>query len=184
MKAVVAEAGHAFRAGDVYMLNAPYGGARISRITVVTPVMSADGARPLFFVASRGHHADVGGISPGSMSPNARTIEEEGCYIDCVKLVSGGRFLEDETRALLTGARYPARNPDQNFADLKAQVAANAQGEAQIRALSAECGIDTVLRYMAHVQAHAEDAVRRALTRLKDGPSKARPTRDGLCDVR
>ncbi len=138
-------------------------------ITVVTPIMDLDGKTPIFFVASRGHHADVGGISPGSMSPNARTIEEEGCYIDCVKLVSAGRFLEDETRAVLLGAKYPVRNPDQNIADLKAQVAANAQGEAQIRALVAECGLDLVTRYMAHVQAHAEAAVKRALMKLRDG---------------
>jgi 5-oxoprolinase (ATP-hydrolysing) len=156
--------------GDVYMLNAPYsGGTHLPDITVVTPVFAEGETRPAFYVASRGHHADIGGIAPGSMSPNATSIEEEGVYIDCVPLVGEGRFLEAETLALLTGARYPARNPAQNIADLKAQVAANARGRAELLRLVSEFGAETITSYMAHVQANAEEAVRRLIGRLSDG---------------
>ncbi|WP_041316697.1 hydantoinase B/oxoprolinase family protein [Hyphomicrobium nitrativorans] len=170
VETVIRARGPALKPGDVYMLNAPYsGGTHLPDITVVTPVFF-DGARtPAFYVASRGHHADVGGTAPGSMSPDAKTIEEEGVYIDCVPLVRDGRFLEDETRALLSGARYPARNPDQNVADLKAQVAANARGHAELQRLVAEFGAETVAAYMAHVQDNAEEAVRRLIGRLRDG---------------
>ena len=123
----------------------------------------------LFYVASRGHHEDIGGLTPGSMTPRATTIEEEGVYIDNVKLVDGGRFLEAETRALLTGARYPARQPDKNIADLKAQVAANARGEAELKRMVAHFGLDVVRAYMGHVQDNAEASVRRLLARLADG---------------
>jgi 5-oxoprolinase (ATP-hydrolysing) len=156
--------------GDIYMLNAPYsGGTHLPDITVITPVFAEGAARPAFYVASRGHHADIGGIAPGSMSPNATNIEEEGVYIDCVPLVREGRFLEAETLALLTGARYPARNPAQNIADLKAQVAANARGRAELLRLVSEFGAETIARYMSHVQANAEEAVRRLIGRLSDG---------------
>jgi 5-oxoprolinase (ATP-hydrolysing) len=156
--------------GDVYMLNAPYsGGTHLPDITVVTPVFVEGGERPAFYVASRGHHADIGGIAPGSMSPNATSIEEEGVYIDCVALVKEGRFLEAETLALLTGALYPARNPVQNIADLKAQVAANARGRAELLRLVSEFGAETIASYMAHVEANAEEAVRRLIGRLSDG---------------
>jgi 5-oxoprolinase (ATP-hydrolysing) len=124
---------------------------------------------PSFYVASRGHHADIGGIAPGSMSPRATTIEEEGVYIDDVKLVEAGRFLEAETHALLTRARYPARNPAQNIADLKAQAAANARGAAELGKLCSEMGLGTVTAYMGHVQDNAEEAVRRLIARLEDG---------------
>ena len=170
---------HALNPGDVYMLNAPYsGGTHLPDITVVTPVFLEGAPTPAFYVASRGHHADVGGTAPGSMSPDAKTIEEEGVYIDCVPLVSGGRFLEAETRRLLTGARYPARNPDQNLADLKAQVAANARGHAELLRLVDEFGADMVASYMAHVQDNAEDAVRRLIARLSNGRFRAE-TDDG-----
>jgi 5-oxoprolinase (ATP-hydrolysing) len=158
------------RLGDVFMLNAPYdGGTHLPDITVVTPVFDAGGREILFYVASRGHHADVGGIAPGSMSPRARTIEEEGVYIDCFTLVEGGRFREAETLALLKGAKYPARNPGQNVADLKAQVAANARGQAELAKMVAEHGLDVVRAYMGHVQDNAEEAVRRLIARLDDG---------------
>ncbi len=156
--------------GDVYMLNAPYnGGTHLPDITVVTPVFDEPGNDVLFYVASRGHHADVGGITPGSMTPRATSIEEEGVYIDNVKLVDQGRFLEDETRALLQDAKYPARQPGKNIADLKAQVAASAKGEAELHKMVAHFGLDVVNAYMQHVQNNAEESVRRLLARLSDG---------------
>jgi len=180
VETVIGARGREMAPGHAYMLNAPYaGGTHLPDITVVTPVY-ADGRpdRPAFYVASRGHHADIGGIAPGSMSPDAVTIEEEGVYIDCVPLVKDGRFLENETRALLTGARYPARNPQQNIADLKAQVAANTRGAGELLRLSAEFGADVAASYMRHVQAYAEEAVRRAIGHLSDGHFRAE-TDDG-----
>jgi 5-oxoprolinase (ATP-hydrolysing) len=155
--------------GDVYMLNAPYnGGTHLPDITVVTPVFDTGGETTLFYVASRGHHADIGGITPGSMSPNATTIEEEGVYIDNFKLVEGGRFREAETLELLTTARYPARSPDDNIADLKAQVAANEKGVQELRKMVAHFGLETVQAYMGHVQDNAEESVRRVIDVLSD----------------
>jgi 5-oxoprolinase (ATP-hydrolysing) len=170
VEAVIAKAGREMRRGDSYMLNAPYaGGTHLPDITVVTPVFAKSGSNVLFCVASRGHHADIGGLAPGSMSPRATTIDAEGVYIDCVKLVSGGRFREAETLALLTGARYPARSPAQNIADLKAQVAANARGAAELERMVAEFGLDVVTAYMGHAQDYAEEAVRTLIARLADG---------------
>ncbi len=158
------------RPGDVFMLNAPYnGGTHLPDITVITPVFDETNQNIiLFYVASRGHHADVGGITPGSMSPNARTIEKEGVYIDNFLLVEDGRFREVETRELLTGAKYPARNPDNNIADLKAQVAANEKGVAELRGMVEHFGLETVQAYMGHVQDNAEESVRRVIDVLKD----------------
>lgn len=168
--AVVRSRAHSLRHGDSVMLNAPYnGGTHLPDITVVTPVFDAAGEKIMFYVASRGHHEDIGGISPGSMSPLATSIEEEGVLIDDVLLVSGGRFLEAETRALLTGGRYPARRPDQNCADLAAQVAANARGAAALTALVANHGACEVEGYMSHVLDAGEAAVRRVIGRLRDG---------------
>jgi 5-oxoprolinase (ATP-hydrolysing) len=174
VETVIRERGADLRPGDVDMLNAPYaGGTHLPDITVVTPVFLDGAAKPAFYVASRGHHADIGGTAPGSMSPDATTIEQEGVYIDCVPLVREGRFLEAETLALLTGARYPARNPAQNIADLKAQVAANARGRSELLRLVGEFGTDVVASYMAHVQTNAEEAVRRLIGGLKDGHFRA-----------
>ena len=173
------------RPGDVYMLNAPYnGGTHLPDITVVTPVFDEQGTEILFYVASRGHHADVGGITPGSMTPRATTIEEEGVYIDNVKLVDQGRFLEDETRALLQGAKYPARQPDKNIADLKAQVAASAKGEAELHKMVAHFGLDVVKAYMQHVQNNAEASVRRLLARLPDGHFRVEMDQGTCVEVR
>ena len=173
------------RPGDVYMLNAPYnGGTHLPDITVVTPVFDEQGTDILFYVASRGHHADVGGITPGSMTPRATTIEEEGVYIDNVKLVDQGRFLEDETRALLQGAKYPARQPDKNIADLKAQVAASAKGEAELHKMVAHFGLDVVKAYMQHVQNNAEASVRRLLARLSDGHFRVEMDQGTCVEVR
>jgi 5-oxoprolinase (ATP-hydrolysing) len=155
--------------GDVYAINAPYnGGTHLPDITVCTPVFDDAGARILFWVASRGHHADIGGISPGSMSPNATTIDEEGVYIDRFKLVERGRFCEAELYALLTGAKYPARNPLQNVNDLKAQIAANRKGAQELRKMVGEFTLPVVEAYMRHVQDNAAESVRRVIDRLHD----------------
>lgn len=156
--------------GDVFILNAPYqGGTHLPDITVVTPVFDESGEHIRFIVASRGHHADIGGIAPGSMSPNARTIEEEGVYIDNRKLVDAGAFLEDDIRAVLASAKYPARNIDENIADLKAQVAANERGASEVRRMIGLFGEDVVAAYMGHVQDNAEAEVRRVINGLDDG---------------
>ena len=155
------------RAGDVYAINAPYnGGTHLPDITVCTPVF--DGRKILFWVAARGHHADVGGISPGSMSPNATTIAQEGVYIDNFKLVDRGRFREKEILALLTGGDYPARNPVQNIADLKAQIAANEKGVQELRKMVRHFTLAVVRAYMRHVQDNAAESVRRVIDRLHD----------------
>jgi 5-oxoprolinase (ATP-hydrolysing) len=155
--------------GDVYAINAPYnGGTHLPDITVCTPVFDDAGRSILFWVASRGHHADVGGISPGSMSPNATTIEEEGVYLDNFKLVDRGRFRERELNDALTGARYPARNPVQNINDLKAQMAANEKGVHELHKMVAQFGLDVVQAYMGHVQDNAAESVRRVIDRLHD----------------
>ena len=158
------------RPGEVYVLNAPYaGGTHLPDVTVITPVFAENGRDILFFVGSRGHHADIGGITPGSMPPDSKVVEEEGVLFDNALLVKDGRFLEAETRALLTGARYPARNPDQNIADLKAQIAANEKGVQEIGRMIGQFGLDVVHAYMGHVQDNAEEQVRRVLDRLSDG---------------
>ena len=157
------------RPGDVYMLNAPYnGGTHLPDITVCTPVFDDAGKAILFWVASRGHHADIGGIAPGSMSPDAVTIDEEGVYIDNFKLVDRGRFREAEVFALLTGGRFPARNAAQNVNDLKAQIAANEKGVAELRKMIAHFSLPVVVAYMGHVQDNAEESVRRVIDRMKD----------------
>ena len=155
--------------GDVYALNAPYnGGTHLPDITVCTPVFDDKGKKILFWVASRGHHADVGGVAPGSMSPLATHIDEEGVYIDNFKLVDRGRFREKELYALLEGAKYPARNPLQNVNDLKAQIAANEKGVRELRKMIGLFGMPVVKAYMGHVQDNAAESVRRVLDRLHD----------------
>ncbi|MFM2301915.1 MAG: hypothetical protein RLZZ84_1651 [Pseudomonadota bacterium] len=163
--------GRGIRRGDAYVLNAPYaGGTHLPDITVVMPVFVAgDGTAPSFFVAARGHHADVGGIAPGSMPPGSRSITEEGVLLENVLLVDEGRFCEAEIRALLAGGPYPARNIDQNVADLAAQLAACTRGAAGLAAACAEHGRDVVAAYMGHVHANAEEAVRRLVARLDNG---------------
>jgi 5-oxoprolinase (ATP-hydrolysing) len=155
--------------GDVFMLNAPYnGGTHLPDITVVTPVFDADGKTILFYTASRGHHADVGGMAPGSMTPLATTIHEEGVVIDNFKMVDKGTFLETETFDLLTSGEYPCRNPGQNIADLKAQVAANEKGVQELAKMVRQFGLDVVQAYMNHVQDNAEESVRRVIGALHD----------------
>ncbi|MCW5699484.1 MAG: hydantoinase B/oxoprolinase family protein, partial [Rhodospirillales bacterium] len=153
-----------------FVLNAPYnGGTHLPDITVVTPVFDAEGQAPLFFVGSRGHHADIGGITPGSMPPHSHSVEEEGVLIDNAVLVREGRFLEDEIRALLASKQWPARNPTQNLADLRAQIAANEKGVQELRRMADAFGLDVVWAYMNHVQDNAEESVRRVLDVLKPG---------------
>jgi 5-oxoprolinase (ATP-hydrolysing) len=170
VRAVIATNAGALRRGRAWMLNAPYaGGTHLPDITVVTPVFVAQESGPAFFVASRAHHADIGGITPGSMPPASRTIDEEGVLIDNFLLQEGGVLRERELRALLARGPWPARNPDQNVADLKAQLAANARGVAELNALISRCGREPVTRYMAHVQDNAEACVREVIGRLHDG---------------
>jgi 5-oxoprolinase (ATP-hydrolysing) len=161
--------GDTMRPGDVYVLNAPYaGGTHLPDITVVMPVF-LEGQAPSFYVAARGHHADIGGITPGSMPSDSAHIDEEGVLLDNVQLVAKGVFLEAELRALLSGGRYPARNVEQNLADLRAQVAACQKGAAELAAMVAHFGLKVVHAYMQHVQDNAEEAVRRVIDALTDG---------------
>jgi 5-oxoprolinase (ATP-hydrolysing) len=159
------------RPGDVFVLNDPYhGGTHLPDVTVVTPVYLDGGdARPSFFVASRGHHADIGGSTPGSMPPFSTTIAEEGVLFDNFLLVQDGRLRETELRAQLASGDFPARNPDQTIADLRAQIAANEKGVQELQAMVTQFGRDTVAAYMRHVQDNAEESVRRVITALKDG---------------
>ena len=161
--------------GDVYAINDPYhGGTHIPDITVITPVWSASdqGApRVLFYVASRGHHAEIGGITPGSMPPFSKNIDEEGVRFDNWLLVEAGRFREAETIECLQNAVYPSRNPNSNIADLRAQVAANEEGIHQLEKMIAHFGLDTVSAYMRHVQDNAEECVRRAIASLSPAAS-------------
>ncbi|MBP6364247.1 MAG: hydantoinase B/oxoprolinase family protein [Novosphingobium sp.] len=163
--------GRGIRRGDAYVLNAPYaGGTHLPDITVVAPVfVSGDGEVPSFYVAARGHHADVGGIAPGSMPPTSTSIEQEGVLIDNVLLVDEGRFCAAELRSLLASGRWPARNIDQNLGDLAAQVAACTRGAAGLEQACREHGRDVVAAFMDHVHANAEEAVRRLIGRLDDG---------------
>ena len=161
----------AMQPGDVYVLNDPYhGGTHLPDVTVVTPVyLEAADARPSFYVASRGHHADIGGSTPGSMPPFSRSIDEEGVLFDNFLLVRSGVMREPELLAQLQSGRYPARNPQQTIADLRAQIAANQKGVEELGAMVAQFGRSTVAAYMQHVQDNAEESVRRVIAALQDG---------------
>ncbi len=170
IKTVIRKNAGRMQRGDVYVLNDPYhGGTHLPDVTVITPVYIGDAAQPTFYVGSRGHHADIGGTTPGSMPPFSTRIEEEGVQIDNVKLVEGGRLREAEMIALLQSGQHPSRNPQQNMADLKAQIAANEKGVQELRKMVEQFGLDVVQAYMRHVQDNAEESVRRVITRLKDG---------------
>ncbi len=157
------------RPGDVFMMNNPYnGGTHLPDVTVVTPVFDAAGEQIIYTVASRGHHADIGGKTPGSAPPDSRHIEEEGVLIDNFLLVDQGRLRHTETRALLASGRYPCRNIDQNMADLSAQIAANTTGVRELTKITDQFGLETVHAYMRHVQDNAEESVRRVLDVLHD----------------
>src|SRR5512140_7684 len=171
IKTVIRENAGRMAPGDVYVLNDPYhGGTHLPDVTVITPVyLHESDAQPTFYVGSRGHHADIGGITPGSMPPFSTRIEEEGVQIDNVKLVDRGVLREAEMVALLQSGEFPSRNPEQNMADLKAQIAANEKGVQELRKMVEQFGLDVVQAYMRHVQDNAEESVRRVITRLKDG---------------
>ncbi len=175
VEAVVRDNAGEIRPGDVYVLNDPYaGGTHLPDVTVITPVFDTAGAEILFFVGSRGHHADIGGITPGSMPPDSREIDDEGVLITNLRLVEAGTMREDELRALLAGATYPARNPDQNIADLRAQIAANEKGREELARMVGHFGLEVVQAYMRHVQDNAEESVRRAIPALRDGDFELR----------
>ncbi|MCC2276650.1 hydantoinase B/oxoprolinase family protein [Streptomyces sp. ET3-23] len=162
--------GDTMRPGDAYAVNDPYhGGTHLPDITVVTPVFDEQGGELLFLVASRGHHAEIGGITPGSMPAFSRTIHEEGVLFDNWLLVRDGRLREQETRDLLASGPYPSRAPDVNLADLRAQIAANEKGIHELRRMTEEFGQDVVRAYMGHVQDNAEESVRRIVAGLRDG---------------
>ena len=182
VKTIIDRRGGTMQPGDVYVLNAPYnGGTHLPDVTVIAPVFLAPGdgaagaaardsaATPEFYVASRGHHADIGGVTPGSMPPDSRHVDEEGVLLDNVQLVARGRFLDDEMRAILTSGRYPVRNVEQNLADLRAQVAACTKGAEELAKMVAHFTLPVVRAYMTHVQDNAEASVRRVLGALKDG---------------
>ena len=161
--------GRDIQSGDAFALNAPYaGGTHLPDVTVVMPVFLGGGG-PAFFVAARGHHADIGGITPGSMPSDSQSIEEEGVLIDSVRIVDRGVFREEKLRALLTAGRYPVRNVTQNIADLRAQIAACQKGIVELSAMTEHYGLDVVQAYMQHVQDNAEAAVRKVIEVLKDG---------------
>ncbi|MBQ1000170.1 hydantoinase B/oxoprolinase family protein [Streptomyces sp. RK62] len=181
VKEVIRRRGAGMRPGDTYAVNDPYhGGTHLPDVTVITPVFGTDPAtdaaadtegeqRILFYVASRGHHAEIGGIAPGSMPANSRTIDEEGVLFDNWLLAENGRFREEETFRLLTEAPYPSRNPRTNLADLRAQIAANRKGADEVARMIDDFGLDVVQAYMRHVQDNAEAAVRRVIDALDDG---------------
>ncbi|MBB4349691.1 hydantoinase B/oxoprolinase family protein [Aliirhizobium cellulosilyticum] len=169
VESIIAQNKGRIRPGDVFALNAPYnGGTHLPDITVVTPVFDEAGEKILFYVASRGHHADVGGTAPGSMTPLATTVDEEGVLFDNVLLVDRGRFDEAGITKLLSDHPYPARNVAQNVADLRAQIAANEKGVHEMREMISQFGLDVVQAYMGHVQDNAEESVRRVLEKLGD----------------
>jgi len=171
IRTVIARNQGSMQPGDVYVLNDPYhGGTHLPDITVITPVyLSLADTSPSFYVGSRGHHADIGGTTPGSMPPFSTRIEEEGVQIDNIKLVAQGVLQEDAILDLLRSGQYPSRNPQQNLADLKAQIAANEKGVLELRRMVDQFGLEVVQAYMRHVQDNAEESVRRVITRLKDG---------------
>ncbi len=189
VKSLIQAKGATLKPGDVFACNNPYnGGTHLPDITVITPVFIAPNPSvspsallprsPLFYVASRGHHTDIGGITPGSMPPNSTTIDQEGILLDNVPIVQQGRFQSAELLELLTAGPYPARNPAQNLADLRAQIAANERGVQELRRMVEHYGLATVQSYMQHVQNNAEAAVRRVLDVLQDG-SFTYPMDDG-----
>jgi 5-oxoprolinase (ATP-hydrolysing) len=170
VQAILQANGSRMRRGDVFMLNAPYdGGTHLPDITIVTPAFLAGETAPRFFLASRAHHADIGGITPGSMPPHSRHVDEEGVLFQNFLLVAAGQFQEKELRARLSAGRWPARNPDQNVADLKAQIAANERGLAELQRVIERHGRSRVENYMRHVQDNAEECVRRVIGKLGSG---------------
>ncbi|MEO0477719.1 MAG: hydantoinase B/oxoprolinase family protein, partial [Planctomycetota bacterium] len=170
VKSLIDSHGDTLQPGDVYILNNPYhGGTHLPDVTAITPVFEAEKDTVLFYLASRGHHADIGGITPGSMPSDSTSVEQEGVLFDNFQLVEAGQFREVELREMLTAGSYPVRNPTQNIADLQAQIAANEKGVQELLRMLEQYGLETVQAYMGYVQDNAEAAVRRAIDRLSDG---------------
>ena len=170
VKAVISAHAGRMKPGDAWMLNDPYaGGTHLPDITVISPVFDTDGHSVLFYVGSRGHHADIGGVTPGSMPPSSRHIDEEGVLLRNVQILNAQRFQEDAIRQLLASGQYPARNIDQNIADLRAMLAANHKGDIELRRAINQFSLDVVQAYMGHVQDYAESCVRRVIGRLSEG---------------
>lgn len=174
VREIMRQRGDTMRAGDIYMLNAPHaGGTHLPDITLIAPVILSGETKPAFFTAARGHHADIGGVTPGSMPPDSKRVEEEGVLIENFLLVRDGRLLEPETRALLASGPHPARDIDRNIADLKAQIAACVRGGNELRRLVEHYGRAGVAAYMRHVQDNAEEQIRRVIATLEPGVFEA-----------
>jgi N-methylhydantoinase B len=170
VRSLINDKGDTIKPGNVYLSNNPYnGGTHLPDVTAITPVFNEDEKQIIFYVASRGHQADIGGITPGSMPPHSTTVEEEGILFDNFLLVEQGNFRENQVRETLLNHPYPARNPEQNIADFKAQIAANERGVQELRKMVYQYGLETVQAYMKFVQDNAEESVRRAIDVLKDG---------------
>ncbi|YAF94330.1 MAG: hydantoinase B/oxoprolinase family protein [Nodularia sp. CChRGM 3473] len=170
VRSLINDKSDTIKPGNVYLSNNPYnGGTHLPDVTAITPVFLEKINTPLFYVASRGHQADIGGITPGSMPPHSTTVEAEGILFDNFLLVEQGNFQETQIRHVLLNHPYPARNPDQNIADFKAQIAANERGVQELGKMVAQYGLETVQAYMKFVQNNAEESVRRAINLLKDG---------------
>ncbi|MFF6994242.1 hydantoinase B/oxoprolinase family protein [Streptomyces sp. NPDC008313] len=185
VREAVLRRGPGMRPGDTYAVNDPYhGGTHLPDVTVITPVFDTEGEHILFHVASRGHHAEIGGIAPGSMPADSRTIDEEGVLFDNWLLAEAGRFREEETLRLLTEAPHPSRDPRTNLADLRAQIAANQKGADEVARMIGDFGLDVVQAYMKHVQDNAEEAVRRVVDALEDGAYTYRTDSGAVIRVR
>ncbi|PMB49315.1 5-oxoprolinase [Fischerella thermalis CCMEE 5205] len=170
VRSLIKDKDNTLKPGNVYLSNNPYnGGTHLPDVTAITPIFNEDEKQIIFYVASRGHQADIGGITPGSMPPHSTTVEEEGILFDNFLLVEQGNFRENQLREKLSNHLYPARNPDQNIADFKAQIAANERGAQELRKMVYQYGLETVQAYMKFVQDNAEESVRRAIDVLKDG---------------
>ncbi len=174
VREIIRQRGQTIRAGDIYMLNAPHaGGTHLPDITVIAPIILDGETAPAFFTAARGHHADIGGITPGSMPPDSHTVEDEGVLIENFLLVENGRLREAETRALFASGPHPARDIDRNIADLKAQIASVVRGAEELKRLVAHYGREGVAAYMGHVQNNAEEQIKRVIETLKPGSFEA-----------
>ncbi|PMB52343.1 5-oxoprolinase [Fischerella thermalis CCMEE 5201] len=170
VRSLINDKGDTIKPGNVYLSNNPYnGGTHLPDVTAITPVFDEEEKQIIFYVASRGHQADIGGITPGSMPPHSTTVEEEGILFDNFLLVEQGNFRENQVRETLLNHPYPARNPEQNIADFKAQIAANERGVQELRKMVYQYGLETVQAYMKFVQDNAEESVRRAIDVLKNG---------------
>ncbi|PMB22001.1 5-oxoprolinase [Fischerella thermalis CCMEE 5319] len=181
VRSLIKDKDNTLKPGNVYLSNNPYnGGTHLPDVTAITPIFNEDEKQIIFYVASRGHQADIGGITPGSMPPHSTTVEEEGILFDNFLLVEQGNFRENQLRETLSNHLYPARNPDQNIADFKAQIAANERGAQELRKMVSQYGLETVQAYMKFVQDNAEESVRRAIDVLKDG-SFIYEMDDGAC---